>query len=244
MPPQPRGDISLSALSHGVTWISRLWRFGGPGRGGEGQALGTWQWRACPRRMFNAGPQSGLASPGPAPERETDEGRLQGPLEGCLPLRGWWDRLGRRKGEGRGGGSGPSVLPEEGPVHTAQSSPLGALFSVMDSPSCPFSLRALPRAQTEGGRDRKNEPKWVMGSVLLSSPFFFLVFSLLFCLFYVFFFFFLFKNFSFSFCCFWLHHTACGILVPQPGLELGPSAVSVQSPNHWTPREFPVLCSL
>ena len=36
-----------------------------------------------------------------------------------------------------------------------------------------------------------------------------------------------------------LHHTACGILVPQPGIELGPSAVRVQSSNHWTTREFP-----
>ena len=36
-----------------------------------------------------------------------------------------------------------------------------------------------------------------------------------------------------------LHHTACRILVPQPGIELGPSAVRVQSSNHWTTREFP-----
>ena len=26
---------------------------------------------------------------------------------------------------------------------------------------------------------------------------------------------------------FWLHHVACGILVPQPGIELAPSAVEV-----------------
>ena len=38
---------------------------------------------------------------------------------------------------------------------------------------------------------------------------------------------------------FWPHHVACGILVPQPGTELGPSAVRVQSSNHWTNREFP-----
>ena len=37
----------------------------------------------------------------------------------------------------------------------------------------------------------------------------------------------------------WLHRTACGILVPRPGIEPGPSAVRVQSPNHWTAREFP-----
>ena len=29
---------------------------------------------------------------------------------------------------------------------------------------------------------------------------------------------------------------ACGILVPRPGIELGPSA---GLPNHWTTREFP-----
>ena len=31
----------------------------------------------------------------------------------------------------------------------------------------------------------------------------------------------------------------CGILVSRPGIESGPSAVKVQSPNHWTAREFP-----
>ena len=33
------------------------------------------------------------------------------------------------------------------------------------------------------------------------------------------------------------HSTACEILVPQPGTELGPSAVKVKSRNHWTARE-------
>ena len=33
---------------------------------------------------------------------------------------------------------------------------------------------------------------------------------------------------------------ACGILVPQPGIESMPLAVK-SSPNHWTAREFPVL---
>ena len=32
---------------------------------------------------------------------------------------------------------------------------------------------------------------------------------------------------------------ACGILLPQPGIESGPSAVKAWSPNHWTTREFP-----
>ena len=30
---------------------------------------------------------------------------------------------------------------------------------------------------------------------------------------------------------------ACGILDPQPGMELLPSALEVQSPNYWTARE-------
>ena len=38
---------------------------------------------------------------------------------------------------------------------------------------------------------------------------------------------------------FWLPGVPCRILVPQPRTELQPSAVKVQSPNHWTTREFP-----
>ena len=38
---------------------------------------------------------------------------------------------------------------------------------------------------------------------------------------------------------FWLCCTACGILLPRPGIEPVPPAVEVQSPNHWTAREFP-----
>ena len=38
---------------------------------------------------------------------------------------------------------------------------------------------------------------------------------------------------------FWPHLEAYGILVPQPGIELGPSAVKAPSPNHWTIRKFP-----
>ena len=34
------------------------------------------------------------------------------------------------------------------------------------------------------------------------------------------------------------YHVACGVLVPQPGIEPGPPTVEVPSPNHWTPREF------
>ena len=48
-------------------------------------------------------------------------------------------------------------------------------------------------------------------------------------LFYLVFFFFFFK----------LCHVACEVLVPQPGIESGPLAVTVPSPNHWTASRFP-----
>ena len=34
---------------------------------------------------------------------------------------------------------------------------------------------------------------------------------------------------------------ACRMLVPLPGVEPGPLAVKVWSPNHWTTRELPVF---
>ena len=37
---------------------------------------------------------------------------------------------------------------------------------------------------------------------------------------------------------FWPRCAACGIIVPRPGIEPGPSAVKARSPNHWTPGEF------
>ena len=37
----------------------------------------------------------------------------------------------------------------------------------------------------------------------------------------------------------WLHHMACRILVPQPGIKPESSAVRLWSPRHWTIREFP-----
>ena len=40
---------------------------------------------------------------------------------------------------------------------------------------------------------------------------------------------------------FWLCSAACRILVPQPGIEPGPPAVQVQSPNHWTARESQIF---
>ena len=45
------------------------------------------------------------------------------------------------------------------------------------------------------------------------------------------------KTMVFFFFFFWPR--CCGILVPQLGIEPRPSAVRVQSPNHWTAREFP-----
>ena len=38
---------------------------------------------------------------------------------------------------------------------------------------------------------------------------------------------------------FWPRCTARRILVPCPGIELGPSAVKVPKPNHWTAKERP-----
>ena len=40
---------------------------------------------------------------------------------------------------------------------------------------------------------------------------------------------------------FWPRHTTCGILVPWPRIEPGRLAVKVQSPNHWTAKEFPTI---
>ena len=42
--------------------------------------------------------------------------------------------------------------------------------------------------------------------------------------------------------CFY-HVRRRGILVSRPGVEPVLSAVKTQSPNHWTAREFPELCS-
>ena len=44
---------------------------------------------------------------------------------------------------------------------------------------------------------------------------------------------------KFRFFIFWPHLAACGIFVPQLGVEPAPLAVKTQSPNHWTSREFP-----
>ena len=37
----------------------------------------------------------------------------------------------------------------------------------------------------------------------------------------------------------WPHHTASGILVPQPGIRHAPSVLEAQSFSHWTTREVP-----
>ena len=47
--------------------------------------------------------------------------------------------------------------------------------------------------------------------------------------------------YSFSDFFFWLHHVACGILVPQPETEPMSPAVEVRSPQHWTTREVPQI---
>ena len=39
----------------------------------------------------------------------------------------------------------------------------------------------------------------------------------------------------------WPHCTACGILLPRPGIKPVSPAVEAQHPNHWTAREVPVL---
>ena len=38
---------------------------------------------------------------------------------------------------------------------------------------------------------------------------------------------------------FWSSHTACGVLVPQPGIEPVPFALKAQGPEHWTIRKVP-----
>ena len=43
---------------------------------------------------------------------------------------------------------------------------------------------------------------------------------------------------------FWPHHTACGILVPGPGIEPVPPALEAWRLNHWTAREVPVCYCL
>ena len=51
-------------------------------------------------------------------------------------------------------------------------------------------------------------------------------------------------SFSFKFFFFWPHCTACGILVPQPEMEPLLPAVDMQSSNHQTTREFPIIIIL
>ena len=43
----------------------------------------------------------------------------------------------------------------------------------------------------------------------------------------------------FIFIFFWPHHSAWGILVPQPEINPVPPTVEAQNPNPWTAREFP-----
>ena len=41
---------------------------------------------------------------------------------------------------------------------------------------------------------------------------------------------------------FWPHRTACGILVPQPGIKPMPPALEVWSLNHWTNLFLNKMC--
>ena len=43
---------------------------------------------------------------------------------------------------------------------------------------------------------------------------------------------------------YWLCCTACGVLVPWPGIEPVPHAVEAWSPDHWATSELPRLCML
>ena len=45
----------------------------------------------------------------------------------------------------------------------------------------------------------------------------------------------------FIFLCVWPCCSACGILVPQAGIEPVPPAIETQSSNHWTATEVPLL---
>ena len=45
--------------------------------------------------------------------------------------------------------------------------------------------------------------------------------------------------FIYLFVCLFIGCAASGILVPQPGIEHGPSTVKARSSTHWNTREFP-----
>ena len=40
----------------------------------------------------------------------------------------------------------------------------------------------------------------------------------------------------------WPRHTACGILIPPPGINPAIPVVEAQSSKHWTLREFLLRC--
>ena len=44
---------------------------------------------------------------------------------------------------------------------------------------------------------------------------------------------------TFTSCFFWPCHVACGISVPQPGIEPVPHTLKARSLNYWTAREVP-----
>ena len=46
------------------------------------------------------------------------------------------------------------------------------------------------------------------------------------------------------FCFYFSACMACGILVPQPGIKTTPPAGEMQSLNHWSMREVPMVSEL
>ena len=48
------------------------------------------------------------------------------------------------------------------------------------------------------------------------------------------------RRMSYIYIYIWLHHAACGILVPWPGIESGSMAVKALGLNHWATREVSI----
>ena len=108
-------------------------------------------------------------------------------------------------------------------TYSSNSAPFFFFFflNVVDS-ACSYQFKkgkfqACPICKTDRGQ--------LVTGILL--PFLFMHFI---------YYFYLFIYFNFWPCC-----VACGILVPQPGIEPAPLAVKAESPNHWATRESPLL---
>ena len=124
-----------------------------------------------------------------------------------------------------------------------QDGPLGPLVSLLSGPSSPSAVgslqrfsRMLLRKQGLGDVIPEELPQWHGGGgsvcVFVCTVF------VNFCLFVLWFpFLFIKRDLSLSFFSFWPCFTACGILVPRPGIELVPPALEVWNLNHWNSRE-------